>query len=118
MKLRLVEHAVGARCRNPSTRIGPAVAWFHEPQPRQAEISHGACDRTDVVAKLRLDQDHDRPGRFDPALGFVRAGTRHAALLGGKCSKSSPCPSRSLASSGGIASRAYHKAFASGVRML
>ena len=77
--------ARGRRRRpRPRRAVGPAVARLDQPQPRQAEIRHGARRRADIVAELRLDQDHHRRRRLDPALGLVGAGAGHAVLLGGQ----------------------------------
>ena len=46
--------------------------------------AQGAGGGADIVAELRLDQDHHRGRRLDPALGLVGACARHAVLLGGQ----------------------------------
>ena len=77
----LVEHAVGAGGRQRARSIGPAVARLDQPQPRQPEIGHGAGGRADILAELRLDQDHHRRRALDPVLGLVGAGARHCWLI-------------------------------------
>ena len=83
-KLGFVEDAVGAGRHHARLVVGPDLPRLDDPQPRQAEIRHGAGGRADILAELRLDQDHHRPGRLDPALGLVGAGAWHAVLLGGQ----------------------------------
>ena len=77
INLRAIEHAVGARRHHPRLLVRPALHRLDQPQARQPEIGHGARRRADVLAELRLDQDHDRRRRYAPAFGFVGAGTRH-----------------------------------------
>lgn len=74
-----VKNSVGARRHHTGSFVGPSFLRLHQTQPRQAEIRHRAGRRTDVLAKLWLDQNDDRCRRFDPALGFVRPGTRHCS---------------------------------------
>src|SRR5499427_5192571 len=74
---RRFENAVGTGGRAVRVNIGPAVARVDEAQLREAEIRHHARGRADVFAELRLDQDDDRPRRFDPVLGLVGSGARH-----------------------------------------
>ena len=81
-KLGFVENAVGAGRHHARLVVGPRLARLDDPQPRQAEIRHGAGGSADIFAELRLDQHHDRPGRLDPAFGLVGAGAWHAVLLG------------------------------------
>ena len=76
----LVEDPVGAGGGHPGARIGPAVARLDQTQPRQAEIRHGPRRRADVVAELRLDQDHHRRRRLDPPLGLVGSGPGHSCV--------------------------------------
>ena len=75
-----VKDAVGAGRHHPRPLVRPALERLDQPQPRQPEIGHGARRRADVLAELRLDQNHDRPRRLDPALGLVGTGTRHVIL--------------------------------------
>ena len=42
--------------------VRPAVARIDDAQPAQRKIAHGARGHADVLAELRLDQDHDGPG--------------------------------------------------------
>ena len=80
-KFRGIKYAVGPGSSHPGALIGPAVAGLHQPQPRQAEIRHGARRRPDIFAKLRLHQHDDRPWRHDPVLGLVCSRSGHAVLL-------------------------------------
>ena len=84
VELGAVEDAVGAGRHHPRLVVRPALPRLDQAQPRQAEIGHGARGRADILAKLRLDQDHHRRRLLDPALGLVGAGARHAVLLGGQ----------------------------------
>ena len=84
VKRGVVEDAVGAGRHHARLVVRPALPRLDQPQPRQAEIGHGAGGGADILAKLRLDQDHDRAGRLDPGLGLVGAGAWHAVLLGGQ----------------------------------
>ena len=98
----VVEDAVGARGHLARLRVRPVLPRLDQPQPAEPEIRHGARRRADVLAHLRLDQDHHRPRLLHPVLGLVGSGARHSVLLGGQMPcRRSPCPSRPLASSGG-----------------
>src|SRR5262249_51764088 len=57
--------------------IGPALPRIDEPQLRQAEIRHGAGGGADILAELRLDQDHDRAAAGAPIPGAVGACSGH-----------------------------------------
>ena len=57
-----VENAIGAGRHHPRLVVGPGLARLDQPQPRQSEIRHGAGRGADILAELRLDQDH-RPDR-------------------------------------------------------
>ena len=39
--------------------VRPTVAGIHKAQPAQRKIAHGARGHADILAELRLDQDHD-----------------------------------------------------------
>ena len=78
----VVEDAVGAGRHHPRLVVRPGLPRPDQPQPRQAEIRHGAGGGADILAKLRLDQDDDRAGPLAPILGLVGAGAWHAVLLG------------------------------------
>ncbi len=82
-KLDCVEDAVGAGGHHARLVVRPRLPRLDQSELGQSEIGHGAGGRPDVLAKLRLDQDHHRTGRVDPALGLVGAGAWHEVLLGG-----------------------------------
>ncbi len=83
-QLDLVEDVVGAAAARCARNIGPAVARLDDAQPRQPEIAHGARRHADVLAELRLDQNHGRAAmlvavlvlsvRPDIALHFLDSG--------------------------------------------
>jgi hypothetical protein len=76
-ELRLFEDAVGARGHLAGLRVGPGLARPDQSKPPQPEIGHGARRRPDVLAELRLDQDHDRSGLLNPRPGLVGPGAWH-----------------------------------------
>ena len=53
-----VQDMVGTGGGAAGLHAGPAVARLDEPQPGQPEIAHRARRHADVLAELRLDQDH------------------------------------------------------------
>ena len=61
--------------------VRPAVARIDDAQPREAEIAHRARRHADVLAELRLDQNHDGPGDLGVGFGLVGARTGHSLLL-------------------------------------
>ena len=64
-QLGTLENMVGA-CRGAlGGDVRPAVARLDDPQTRKREIAHGAGRHADVLAKLRLDQNHN--GAFEVA---------------------------------------------------
>ena len=83
---RLVEDAVGARRHLARLRIGPFLPRLDQPQPAQPEIRHGARRRADVLAHLRLDQDHHRPRLLHPSLVLS------VPAPGMQCSSAGKCP--------------------------
>ena len=76
-----VQNMVGAGGGTLGADVGPAVAGVDEAQPGQPEIAHRARRHADVLAELRLDQNHNGPGEFDACFGFVGARTGHLASL-------------------------------------
>ena len=54
--------------------VRPAVARLDQAQPVQRKIAHGARGHADVLAELRLDEDHDRPGKVVARFGPVGPG--------------------------------------------
>ena len=100
---RAVENAVSAGRHHHRLVVRPALPRLDQTQPRQTEIRHGARGRADIFAKLRLDQDDDRAPALRAIAWSCRCRRPACALLGGQITRRrSPCPSRPLASSGGI----------------
>ena len=64
----LLQDMVGAGRRPLGGDVGPAVAGVDDPQGAERKIAHGARGHADVLAELRLDQDHDGPSRSKPVL--------------------------------------------------
>ena len=64
-QLDLVQDVVGAGGRAPGLNVRPAVARIDDSQARQPEIAHRARRHADVLAELRLDQNHDGPRQID-----------------------------------------------------
>ncbi len=64
-QLDLIQDMVGAGGGALRTDIRPAVARLDDPQPGQPEIAHRARGHADVLAELRLDQNHDGAGKID-----------------------------------------------------
>ena len=46
-----------------SGNIGPAVARVDQSQPGQGEVAHGACGHANILAELRLDENHYGAGK-------------------------------------------------------
>ena len=80
-QLRGVEDGVGAGRGAARMHVGPAVARVDDAQPRQAEIAHRPRRHADVLAELRLDQNHDGAGDLGAGLGLVGARTGHGVVL-------------------------------------
>ena len=83
VKRSAIEDAVGAGRHHARLVVRPGLPRPHQPQPRQAEIRHGAGHGADILAKLRLDQDHDRAGAFAPMLGLVGSCPGHCSSASG-----------------------------------
>ena len=64
-QLDMVQDMIGAGGRAPGVNVRPAVARIDDPQTRQPEIAHGARGHADVLAELRLDQNHDGPRKIE-----------------------------------------------------
>jgi hypothetical protein len=60
--------------------LGQGLPGLDQTEAGEPEIRHGARRRADVLAHLRLDQDHNRPRLLHPVLGLVGSGARHFAL--------------------------------------
>ena len=56
---------VGAGGRALRVDVRPAVARIDDAQPRQREIAHRARGHADVLAELRLDQNHNGSGELE-----------------------------------------------------
>ena len=67
--------------------FGQALPRRHQPQPRQAEIRHGARGGADILAELRLDQNDDRAGRRGPFLRVVGSGSGHRSCLSARAAR-------------------------------
>ena len=61
-QLRPLQNLVGAGRRPLRGDVRPAVARVDNSQARQREIAHGARGHADILAELRLDEDHNRSG--------------------------------------------------------
>ena len=72
-----LQHPVGAGRHDRRLPARPAAARIDETQFRQAEIRHRARGRPDILAELRLDQNHHRRRLRHPVSGLVRTCTRH-----------------------------------------
>ena len=72
-QLDLVQDVIGAGGGALRAHIGPAVARLDDAQPRQAKVAHRTRSHADVLAELRLDQDHDGAGQIGCGFGFVGA---------------------------------------------
>ena len=70
-----IENVIGPGRRALRRHVRPTVARLHQPQPPQAEIAHGAGGHADVLAELRLHQDHDGSIGLGGRFGLV--GARH-----------------------------------------
>ena len=60
-----IQNMIGAGGGALGADVGPAVARIDDAQPRQPEIAHRARGHADVLAELRLDQNHNGAGEFD-----------------------------------------------------
>ena len=72
---------VGAGRGAPCMHVGPAVARVDDAQPREREIAHRPRRHADVLAELRLDQDHDGAGDVGVRFGLVGARTGHGWVV-------------------------------------
>ena len=61
-QLGLLQNLVGAGRRPLRGDVRPAVARIDDPQARQREIAHRPRGHADILAELRLDEDHNRSG--------------------------------------------------------
>ena len=64
-QLDLIQDVVGAGGGALRADVRPAVARIDDAQPRQREIAHRARRHADVLAELRLDQNHNGAGQID-----------------------------------------------------
>ena len=72
-QLDLVQDVIRAGGGALRAHIGPAVARIDDAQARQPEIAHRTRGHADVLAELRLDQDHDGAGQIGRGFGLVGA---------------------------------------------
>ena len=63
-QLDLVQDVIRAGGGALRAEVGPAVARIDDAQPREAKIAHRTRGHADVLAELRLDQDHDGAGQI------------------------------------------------------
>jgi len=61
-QLGLFQNLVGAGRRPLRRDVGPTVARIDDPQTRQRKIAHRARGHADILAELRLDEDHNGSG--------------------------------------------------------
>ena len=61
-QLGLLQNLVGAGRRPLCRDVRPAVARIDDSQTRQRKIAHRARGHADILAKLRLDEDHNWSG--------------------------------------------------------
>ena len=61
-QFRLLQNLVGAGRRPLRRDVRPAVARIDDPQTGQREIAHRARRHADILAELRLDEDHNGSG--------------------------------------------------------
>ena len=61
-QLGLLQNLVGAGRRPLRGDVRPAVARIDDPEARQREIAHRARGHADILAELRLDEDHNGSG--------------------------------------------------------
>src|SRR5260370_24219906 len=73
----MIEDVIGAGRGALGADIRPAVARIDDAQPRERKIAHRARGHADVLAELRLDQDHNGSGQRDAWFGLVGARTGH-----------------------------------------
>jgi hypothetical protein len=64
-QLDMIENMIGAGGGALRADVRPAVARIDDPQARQPEIAHRARGHADVLAELRLDQNHNGSGECD-----------------------------------------------------
>ncbi len=64
-QLRMIENMIRAGSGAAGVDVRPAVARIDDSKPGEAEIPHRARRHADVLAKLRLDQNHDGTGERD-----------------------------------------------------
>src|SRR6266576_6352349 len=77
----MIENMIGAGSGALRADVRPAVARIDDAQPRQRKIAHRARGHADVLAKLRLDQNHNGTGQRDACFGLVGARTGHLTSL-------------------------------------
>ena len=58
----LLQNLVGAGRGPLCGDVGPAVARIDDPQTRQRKIAHRPRSHADILAELRLDEDHNGSG--------------------------------------------------------
>jgi hypothetical protein len=63
VEFHMIQNMVGTGGGTLRADIGPAVARIDDPQPRQRKIAHRARRHADVLAELRLDQNHNGAGQ-------------------------------------------------------
>ena len=61
-QLGLFQNLVGAGRRPLRGDVRPAVARIDDPQTRKRKIAHRPRGHADILAELRLDEDHNRSG--------------------------------------------------------
>ena len=76
-QLGAVEDVIGAGGGALGGDVGPAVARLDDPQARECKIAHGARRHADVLAELRLDQNHNGAFEVVAGLGLVGARSGH-----------------------------------------
>ena len=76
-QLDAIEDMVGAGGGALGGDVRPAVARLDDPQAREPKIAHGAGGHADVLAELRLDQNHNGAVERDARFGFVGARSGH-----------------------------------------
>ena len=61
-QLGLFQNLIRAGRRPLRRDVRPAVARIDDPQTRQRKIAHRPRGHADILAELRLDEDHNRSG--------------------------------------------------------